>query len=331
MTASELAEARARHDAAAAELQVLHELQSDTQSTHQFTSAELAALRSTHAETDAAARAAASEVVSLKSERDVLTAELAASRSLVDQMQELAGRSGPLAEQLSALRTAHEASVTKLKSKEERAMAAIWRAMQNKVTLKLVKKWRLKAQQHKVIRKVAARLAGATVSSTFFELAKYARVQRTMKRKQRQLQVSLLMMHTRSSMRVWREVVRQKRMVRKMAQRLQGRNLGLQGFDGVAARAAIAEHGLGVVGAVEVSAQEILSDLLSAMIAPALEQRFLTALLLVAAVRRHERMHSPAELVVVELSRLQAVELVDGGWDEAVHAADGACRTHRQV
>ena len=114
---------------------------------------------------------AASEVVALKAERDVLSAELASSRSLIGQMQELAGRSGPLAEQLAALRSAHESSVAKLKSKEERAMAAIWRALQNKVTLKTLKKWRVKTQQQKVIRRVSLRLAGTTVRSAFFELA----------------------------------------------------------------------------------------------------------------------------------------------------------------
>ena len=105
-------------------------------------------------------------------------------------------------------------------------MAAIWRALQNKVTLKTLKKWRVKTQQQKVIRRVASRLAGTTVRSAFFELAKYTRVRRTVKRKQRQLAASILLMHARSGVKAWREVVRKARLVRKMSQRLQGRGLG---------------------------------------------------------------------------------------------------------
>ena len=47
----------------------------------------------------------------------------------------------------------------------------------------------------------------------------------------------------------------------------------------------------------------------------------LATLLLIATVRWHERMHSPAKLVMVELSCLQAVEFVDVGRNGKAHAA----------
>jgi len=75
-----------------------------------------------------------------------------------------------------------------------------------------------------------------------------------------------------------------------------------------------------VAGIVEVTTEEIGSDLLGTVIAPAFEQGLLAALLFVAPVGRHERMHGPAKLAVVELGCLQTVEIVDVVGDAGSHS-----------
>ena len=78
---------------------------------------------------------------------------------------------------------------------------------------------------------------------------------------------------------------------------------------------------VGVAGAVEVALEEVLRDLLGTVLTPAFEDGFLAALLLVATVGGHQRMHGPAEPFVIKLCRLQTVEFIDRGWNGVRHAA----------